>query len=103
MDKELNLKIKHLMYVPFTGLGLYNGFRGNRWLKNRIEIFKQFVIPSLLNQTDQDFILWVSWRREEKNNPIIKEFKQYLENIASMNRARQSRRKEVGMEEIKGL
>ena len=37
-------KFKHLIYCPFTGLGLYNGFRGNRWLKNRIKIFKEFVV-----------------------------------------------------------
>lgn len=73
-------KIKHLMYCPFTGLGLHNGFRGNDWLKNRIQIFKQFVVPSMTVQTNQDFILWISWRREEKNNPIVKEFMRWLEN-----------------------
>lgn len=67
-------KITHLVYCPFTGLGNYNGFRGNTWLKNRIKIFKQFVLPSLLSQTNQDFTLWISWRREERNNPIVKEF-----------------------------
>jgi hypothetical protein len=72
-------KIKHLIYIPFTGLGLYNGFRGNRWLKNRIKIFQQFVIPSLKAQTNQNFSLWISWRREEKNNPIVKSFILWLE------------------------
>jgi len=62
------------MYVPWTGLGLYGGFRGNRWLKNRIKVFKQFVLPSLLAQTNQNFTVWFSWRPEEKNNPIVKEF-----------------------------
>jgi len=73
-------KIAHLIQVPFTGLGLYNGFRGNRWLRNRIQIFKQFVIPSLKTQTDQDFILWIAWRREERFNKQVQEFKKYLEN-----------------------
>lgn len=68
------MEYKHLMYCPFTGLGLYDGFRGNTWLRNRIKIFKQFVIPSLKAQTCQDFILWISWRREERNNPIVKQF-----------------------------
>ena len=71
-------KIKHFMYVPWTGLGLYGGFRGNRWLKNRIQIFKQFVIPSLEAQTEKNFTLWHSWRPEEKHNPIVKEFIEYL-------------------------
>ena len=69
---------KHLMYVPFTGLGLYGGYRGKRWLKNRIQIFKQFVLPALLAQTSQDFILWVSWRHEERSNPIVRELDAYL-------------------------
>lgn len=70
-----------LAYTPFTGLGLYNGFRGNRWLRNRIKIFKQFVIPSLLNQTDKDFIHWISWRPEERNNPHVKDLHAYLSSI----------------------
>lgn len=74
-------KTKHLMYCPFTGLGLYGGFRGNRWLKNRIKIFKQFVIPSLQAQTCKDFTLWVSWRPEEKHNSYVKSFVAYLKNI----------------------
>jgi hypothetical protein len=69
----------HFLLIPFTGLGLYNGFRGNYWLRSRIKIFKQFVVPSLLNQTCKDFILWVSWRYEEKENPQVRELKQYLD------------------------
>lgn len=68
-------------YTPFTGLGLYGGFRGNRWLRNRIQIFKQFVIPSLLNQTDRDFVHWISWRHEEKNNKYVKELHTWLSQI----------------------
>src|SRR3990167_2742486 len=53
-------KFIHFFACPFTGLGLHAGFRGNVWLKNRIHIFEQFVLPSLLlNQTNTDFILWV--------------------------------------------
>lgn len=70
-----------LLYTPFTGLGLYGGFRGNRWLKNRIKIFKQFVIPSLQNQTDREFVHWISWREEEKKNPYVLELGKYLESI----------------------
>ena len=73
--------VKHLMQVPFTGLGLYNGFRGNRFLLNRIRIFKQFVIPSLQNQTNKNFILHCCWRAEEKSNRYVKELITYLENI----------------------
>lgn len=69
----------HLMYVPFTGLGMYGGFRGNRWLRNRIKIFQQFVFPSLLNQTKNEFTLWISWRPEEKTNKYVQEFKDWLE------------------------
>lgn len=74
-------KITHLLSVPFTGLGLYNGFRGNRWLRNRIKIFKQFVIPSLQAQTSKNFVLWCAFRREEKNNKLVKELQKYLEGI----------------------
>lgn len=65
--------------VPFTGLGLYNGFRGERWLRNRIKIFKQFVVPALMNQTNRDFILWVAWRYEERGNAQVLELGKYLQ------------------------
>ena len=71
-------RYKHLFYTPFTGLGNYSGFRGNTWLKNRIKIFKQFVIPSLEAQTCKDFTLWISWRPEERYNPQVKELIEYL-------------------------
>ena len=64
-----------------TGLGLYGGHRGNRWLKNRIRIFKQFVLPSLLNQTSKNFVLWASFRYEDRDCPIIKKFKEDLDSI----------------------
>ena len=71
-------KTKHLLYVPFTGLGLFGGHRGKRWLRNRIKIFKQFVIPSLLNQTNQDFTIWISWRYEDNGDKDILALKDYL-------------------------
>ena len=72
--------MRHLIYVPFTGLGLYGGFRGNRWLKNRIKIFKQFTVPSLRKQTNQNFTIWVSWRRQERNNKHVKDLYNVLVN-----------------------
>lgn len=70
--------IAHFLYCPFTGLGLYGGYRGRRWLRNRIKIFKQFVVPSLLSQTERSFILWISWRHEERSNPLVRELDAWL-------------------------
>ncbi len=69
----------HFMYVPWTGLGLFGGFRGNRWLKNRIKVFKQFVVPSLEAQTNKNFILWCSWRPQEMMNKHVIELQNWLE------------------------
>lgn len=74
-------KIKHFMYTPFVGLGLYGGFRGNSWLKNRIKIFKQFVVPSLQAQICTDFTLLISWTREMRHNPLVQELVKYMETI----------------------
>lgn len=73
--------MKHFLYIPFTGLGLYGGFRGNRWLRNRISVFKHFVVPSLQAQTNQNFSIWVSWRREERTNPQVIALYDYLTNL----------------------
>lgn len=78
-------KVKHFMYVPFTGLGLYGGFRGNRWLRNRIEVFKHFVVPSLINQTNRNFTVWIGWRPEERGNSYVLELKQWLHGNTNLN------------------
>lgn len=73
------ISTKHLMYCPMTGLGLYGGHRGARWLKNRVKIFSQFVLPSLVAQTNRDFILWVSARYQDKNDKNLLEMKRIIE------------------------
>ncbi len=75
-----------LMYTPFTGLGLFNGSRGGKWMKNRIHIYKQFVVPSLLAQSNQDFSIWISWRKEEKNNKDVKKLEEYLVSLIGRER-----------------
>ena len=62
---------KIIVNIPFTGLGLFNGYRGDEWFKRRIELFHKYTLKSLLNQTEQDFIIWLAFRKEEKNNPLV--------------------------------
>lgn len=76
--------ICHIFSVPFTGLGRKNGYRGDIWLKNRIAVFKQFVIPSLMHQTKKEFILWCQWRPEEKNNPHVQELWKTLNGLRGL-------------------
>lgn len=64
----------HLIYIPFTGVGTNMTF-SEEWLKDRIEIFKNYTLKSLLNQTNLNYYIWLSFRPEEKNNPLIKELK----------------------------
>ena len=78
----MNKIISHLLYIPFLGLGRIS--RGDKWLKNRIKIFKQFVVPSLTNQDNLHFTLWFSWRPEDKTNPIIEEFHKHLTTLDRM-------------------
>jgi hypothetical protein len=63
-----------IISTPFTGLGKLDGFRGNDWFKRRIEIFHKYTLQSLLNQTEQDFTIWLSFRPEEESNSLIRTF-----------------------------
>jgi len=78
LEKRNNKNFIHFMMVPFTGLGLHKGFRGNAWFKNRIEIFKNYTLKSLLNQTNKDFVLWISFRPQERRHPLVRELSNYL-------------------------
>lgn len=62
-----------IVSVPFTGLGLFNGYRGDDWFKRRIELYNKYTAKCLAKQTNQDFIIWMQFRPEEKDNPLIKE------------------------------
>jgi hypothetical protein len=69
------MRIQHLVYIPFTGLGI-NDFRGDAWFEYRADIFRDYTLKSLVNQTTKDFTLWISFRKEEKDNPITKRIEQ---------------------------
>jgi len=83
-DNSKDIKRVHLLAVPFTGLGRHNGYRGDTWLANRIKVFTDYVLPSLTNQTNKNFIIWVAWRPEEKENPQVRELWKLMDNLESM-------------------
>lgn len=60
----------HIIAIPFTGVGLHGGYRGDEWYKHRIEIFKNYTLKSLANQTNKNFIVWCWFREEERSNPL---------------------------------
>ena len=68
----------HLIYCPVTGVGI-RPFRGQEWYAHRLNIFRQYTLNSLLNQVNRQFIIWLSFRPEERDNPLTLELKQYLQ------------------------
>lgn len=65
--------IKHIVMTPFTGMGDWNP--DNRWLMQRIRIFKEFT-QSGLNKIKEfrDFKHIVTFREEDDLNPVIANF-----------------------------
>lgn len=78
MTNTTNTQDLHILYTPFTGVGLHGGFRGNKWLEHRIGIFKNYTLKSLLNQSNRNFIHWFSFRPEEKDNQFVLGLADYL-------------------------
>ena len=62
-----NKKFIHFVYCPFTGVGI-KGYSGDEWFKYRIKLFRDYTLKSLQNQTDKDFVIWLSFRPEERGN-----------------------------------
>lgn len=67
----------HIIYIPFTGVGT-NRILTDEWLKDRIEIFKSYTLKSLLNQTNRDFRIWLSFRSEELDSELVSDLEVYL-------------------------
>jgi len=64
-----------IISIPFTGLGMFDGYRGDKWFKRRIELYHKYTLKSLLKQTNQDFVIWLQFRPEERVNPLVKTIK----------------------------
>jgi hypothetical protein len=76
------MKTAHIIYVPFTGLGKI--WRGDKWLENRIQIFKQFVLASLMKQPNMNYFLWISWRPEDETNPLVINLQRHLATLKGL-------------------
>ena len=61
----------HIIYIPFTGVGLHGGYRGDEWFKERIQIFKDYTLKSLQAQTNKNFMVLFSFRPEELHNKLL--------------------------------
>ncbi len=66
----------HIIYIPFTGVG--RKVMTDEQLKFRIEIFKNYTLKSLLNQTNKNFVLWLSFKPEDEFNPLLLKLVTYL-------------------------
>lgn len=71
--------ILHIIYIPFTDVGINDPFQGKEWLVRRIRVFKEYTLKSLLNQTNKDFVLWMSFTPKEKENPLVTELREYID------------------------
>lgn len=64
----------HIVYIPFTGVGIDH--RNDDWLKERVEIFKNYTLKSLANQSNKDFFLWLSFRPQDLSSLPMKPYNQ---------------------------
>mgnify|MGYP001607878981 CR=1 FL=1 len=71
----------HLIAIPITSVGVHGGFRSNSWYKHRLGIFRNHTLKSLANQSDKNFLLWLWFRPEEKDNPITAEWLKAVEDV----------------------
>jgi len=80
MERKVR-KFIHFVMIPFTGVGIGTASRRPNWYKERIEIFKDYTLKSLLNQENRNFILWISFTYREKRHPLIAELSHYLKSV----------------------
>lgn len=59
----------------------WEGIDESGWLEHRLELFKKYTLPSILNQTNRDFITWIWWRSEEEGEELIKEWEALLQSV----------------------
>ena len=65
----------HFLYMPFSGLGKHDKQRTPEYWDYRVEIFKKYTLPSLANQSNKNFTLWISFRPQDKEANFVKSLK----------------------------
>mgnify|MGYP001591246201 CR=1 FL=1 len=87
-------KVKLVFNIPFTGKtpkGINkDGFTSQEWYEKRADIFINYTLKSLKQQTNKNFILWITFRPQEIFNGTTKIIAQALtksgiQNIMSFN------------------
>lgn len=68
----------HIIYIPFSGVGVGLAETRPTWYRERIEVFKNYTLKSLQNQTNQNFILWLSFAPGYENHPLTAELANYM-------------------------
>ncbi len=72
----------HIIYTSLTGRQGIPSFDKNKdWLKFRIEFFKKYTINSLINQSEHNFLHWISFREKTEEEPLINELREYLKSL----------------------
>lgn len=72
----------HIIQTQITGKqGTRSLDKQKEWLETRIKIFKNYTIKSLLNQSEQNYLHWISFRPEEKDDPSVKDLEAFLKSF----------------------
>ena len=75
----MNNSFCHFLYMPFSGLGKYDKQRTPEYWDYRVQIFEKYTLPSLVNQSNKNFTLWVSFRPQDKDVSWVKSLKDILD------------------------
>ncbi len=70
----------HIIQTVMTGRSNRKEYKDN-WIKNRVDIFKNYTLKSLLNQKNKDFVHWISFRPDDNGMAWVKELKAHLESL----------------------
>lgn len=67
----------HFIYIPFRGVGV--DLQDKQWFAERVSIFEQYTLKSLVAQTNKDFTVWLSFRPKDRFSSQIARIERLLE------------------------
>jgi hypothetical protein len=73
----------HIVFsIPITGKTPHgDGFKGQEWFDFRAGIFEKYTAKCLQKQTDKEFLVWLQFRPQEKDNPTTQRFIKALDGL----------------------
>src|ERR1044072_4130742 len=93
----MGIRVQHLIETRFSvSVGPESAFQSRAWLRERLEVLREFPFPSLVAQTSEDFT-WLLFCDQSADGGMIEELRPHQRDLPFMRLEMTSAERRMGM------